>query len=488
MSRSEKVSNIFDKSLFMNKSEILPRLQNQLNTLNQDLETLRACQRNLIFEKDLSENSKSKMNLLLDNMIKRIGDEVEEYNDTIAKVYNTKDLSEELMTTVDLMNIKYTKLVLQIEKIIVSTPSFIEIRHQSSANQPLTVNRGSFFSVKDKAGVSFSDLNRSHHEDVSATKMDYKPSRDNLFVNKSLSGIDDDRGYMKDTFTTKMNKNLSFRQMETAEKPQRNSAVATKKPSTATKRENSYSTKKKDFIEEINSEWIDGLIKQFGQDEDVYGSKKSPTLNSKRNRSSSISTKEKEKDSKIPLGPTGRNTHTETKKNSYYEFPSAAEVIKRELETMKNLYFELKNKLDTHTHPDFETEQEKLKFQWNKMISDNTVIQKDNSELMHMVHELRKEVKELKKDNHSLKKDMKKLKRGEQATSGRPSHSIQDQENVPQNYATKTSFQNSPRFSDRERGSVKDSKGRFLIGKEKNQANSEDELTASWVRKRLEKN
>ena len=43
-------------------------------------------------------------------------------------------------------------------------------------------------------------------------------SKENVFTNKSFTNNEDDRGFMKDTFNTRLNKNLSNKRIDTMEK------------------------------------------------------------------------------------------------------------------------------------------------------------------------------------------------------------------------------------------------------------------------------
>jgi len=447
-----------DRMMDIGKGEIIKKLQNQSHNLSLDLESLKLCQKNLPFDQDIPESGKFKLNSLLDNMINRIQDELEEIVRMINTLHHTREISEDLLKEVDLFNLRYSKLALQTEKVFVSTPLFMELRSKGATS-------GFGESYKEGRNVSERKVDRSMREYNGDSPLHH---HHHDRVNKSFTTVDNDhRPYMKDTFNSKIKKEISHKRIDSVDQNRIPKSLRKSPP------------KYRGAFNDVDPEWIDDLLRQFSNEEDVNKHQKL-TLNQKSAVASQKSTMRESPSAKKDIPKS-----SQTLRKTSFDFPPSTDVVKRELQSLRNFYNELKERLDSHTHTDYETLLEKLKYENAKVLADNKVIQKDNSEVMHTLFNMKKEIQELKDENQKLKREVNKLKSGHTQTPTVPSVQIQQ---TNQSLPTEENRTQTSKTLKKERPSEqsdRQSSSRFLISQKKKENQEEDELVASWVKRRL---
>ncbi len=106
--------------------------------------------------------------------------------------------------------------------------------------------------------------------------------------------------------------------------------------------------KSKNAFNNVDPEWVDGLLNQFSIDEDNNRHQKLSVM--KQQKATSRGGSPSAKFSSIPKSSS--QTSTTVRKTSF-DFPPASDVVRREMQSLKNLYLEMKEKLENHFHSEF---------------------------------------------------------------------------------------------------------------------------------------
>jgi len=416
-------------------------------------------------------------------MINKIQEELEDIVGMINTLHHCREIDDDILKEVDLFNLRYSKLALQTEKIFVSAPSFMELRGKSDTGY-----------VAPYSNTRNVDRSMRISKDLNA-----ESPKDRANNNKSFSGYENEaRPYMKDTFNSKISKNLSSKKLETIEQNKATTKSIRKSP------------KKSNAFNNVDPEWVDSLINQFSVDED---NKRHQKLSVLKQKPSSRAGSPSAKFSSIP------KSNSQTVRKTSFDFPPATDVVRREMQSLKNLYLELKEKLDNHFHSEFETQIDKIRGENAKILADNKVIQKDNSELMHTLFNIRKELKELREENSVLKKELSKIKSSNGASHhhghghshahthshsnlptqqshsqftqiSQTSHAPHGTHSIPtEEVHNRPSIRSGRKEQKTEEEDNRRQSSRYLISSKKSapvEAGDSEELLASWVKRRLE--
>lgn len=293
---------------------------------------------------------------------------------------NKGPLDTEDLQRLERLKDRYNKLVVQIEKLLMSTPKLQELQ---LSRKPLRS------SLKESA---FESLAAELDDDIS-DELGENKENDYETANRPTVGPHEVRHYMKETFNSRQAKKLpdERRYSDKKEEKQR-----TRSPPSANPQSRNTSAKKpKEFGDQLNVEWIDSLLRQFGTSNTVT---KKPSLQrptSQKNASSAVKGKE--------ISGNAWNV------KSYKESP-ALEVLRKELEAIKTVCAGFLHKIDTHNHPEYENDLEKLRLENTKILADYKILQQENTEMVKEIHAIKKEVKSLEKENDSLFDQMRKLR------------------------------------------------------------------------------
>jgi len=167
---------------------------------------------------------------------------------------------------------------------------------------------------------------------------------------------------MKDTFNSKITKNLSSKKLEAIEQSKSTKSIR-KSPKKVPFHfhfiSNSSLFKSNNAFNNVDPEWVDSLLNQFSVDDDNNKHQKLTVL--KRQKATSRGGSPSAKFSSIP------KSSSQTVRKTSFDFPPgiafpfvkclmnniATDVVRREMQSLKNLYLELKEKLENHFHSEF---------------------------------------------------------------------------------------------------------------------------------------
>jgi len=265
--------------------------------------------------------------------------------------------------------------------------------------------------------------------------------------------------------------------------------------------ENRSRSKLHDDSQDVNDKWLDSLINDVSQKNEklksfVEEKKNEPVKKTQNTRSTIFSPNQQVK--RTASTPMKENTVPKyipaTKNVSNYL--TGFKIIQDEFANLKEQLKQLVHDQKTHNHAQIEQDVQKLLTTSTKIETDNKVIQREHSELLHAMHILSKRMDLLEKENNDLKGVVKNLSEQvaqQQSISEQPSATNRGQGvilQVAQSSANKPPHSPSMmgkgsinKFQKEQHSAVK------LIESQKKQdlKNSENEQVSDWVAERLKK-
>eukprot|EP01017_Pseudomicrothorax_dubius_P014098 TRINITY_DN1650_c0_g1_i1.p1 TRINITY_DN1650_c0_g1~~TRINITY_DN1650_c0_g1_i1.p1 ORF type:complete len:409 (-),score=61.45 TRINITY_DN1650_c0_g1_i1:121-1347(-) len=355
---------------------------------------------------DMGNDSKRRLRMLTETLISRLSSEIESYRIEKIDLTGKNILSPEDVQYFEKMNKRYLRLQAQIEELQGKT---LGLEDLSSKSRNASGPRGI---LKKATGIELSQRGKG----LDTTSQ----SRDPILSTRSRrnSKGEELRGYMEETFSHRMAKNARQAHIKSP----------TRSSSRSMLRDRSLERNK--LVSDLNSEWVDNLLKKFGSN------KKKP---------------------EVP--PPDIISSRKKRRSSNSEGPSDGIVLlMNEINALNTICNTLSRKIDTHTHPEYDNELEKIKIENSKITADFKLLQKENADIIRKINRLKSKFDTYRQRNEEILSRLRENNKENTVTGGKGLH-----ERPERQIANESSIANSSMKSVKPSNPSSQAKQRFLL-------------------------